>query len=80
MTEHRISELIAYAEQKNLIEPGDRIWAANRVLDALKLSEISDETLDSVYNGKLTGAELPPLNEILQELTDDAVSRDLCED
>ncbi len=80
MTEHRISELIAYAEQKNLIEPGDRIWAVNRVLDALKLSEISDETLDSVYNGKLTGAALPPLNEILQELTDDAVSRDLCED
>ena len=33
MTENRIAELIAYAENKGLIEAADRIWAANRLLD-----------------------------------------------
>jgi len=80
MIEQKIAELIAYAEQKHLTEPSDRIWAANRILDALKLQEISDETLNDIYSGKLLQAELPPLNEILDALTSDAVSRGLCED
>ena len=37
MIDTYISELVQYALEKGLIDPGDRTWACNRLLNALGL-------------------------------------------
>ena len=67
-----INALIRYALEKELILPGDEIWAANRILDVLQLSapESSSEEQD------LSDLSLP---EILKALTEYAVQAGLCD-
>ena len=68
--DHAIMDLVAYALHTGLIESGDQIWAVNRLLDALKLSD-------------WTQPEAPqerPLEDILKDLLDDAVARGVIED
>ena len=61
MLELEISRLVTYAQVKGWIQESDRIWAANRILDALRLHD---------YNGlqELTEADLPPIQAILDDL------------
>lgn len=62
--------LISYAIQNGLIEPCDRTWAINRVLEVMQLDAIGDVMT-------LQMLELP---EILDRLTQNAVERGICED
>ncbi|MBR3147261.1 MAG: UDP-glucose--hexose-1-phosphate uridylyltransferase [Eubacterium sp.] len=65
-----VNALIEYAVNKGLIEPMDRNWARNAVLDVLKL--------DAVPDGLDINAEAdcaPELHEILDVLLDDAFQR-----
>ena len=70
MIDTAIAQLLDYAQSRSLIEPSDRTWAANRILDALHLS--SWEAPASVPER--------PLEEILKELLDYAVSQGIVED
>ncbi|MCD8382635.1 MAG: UDP-glucose--hexose-1-phosphate uridylyltransferase [Clostridiales bacterium] len=51
-----ISQLVEYAVRHGLIEEGDRVWAANRLLEALGLEG---------FQGLEPVEELPPLQDIL---------------
>ena len=70
MIDTAIAQLLDYAQSRSLIEPSDRTWAANRILDALHLSSWEEPE---------TVAERP-LEEILKELLDYAVSQGIVED
>ncbi len=72
-----VSELISYAENCGLIEECDRVWARNRIMDALKISEWKDapecekRTLEAILGDILDYA-------VEKGLTDgDVTSRDL---
>ncbi|MBR1757576.1 MAG: UDP-glucose--hexose-1-phosphate uridylyltransferase [Lachnospiraceae bacterium] len=65
--EHYISQLIEYAVRKGWLGDGDRIWAANRILEAL--------ALDGFEGLVEVSGELPPLQEILDALCEDAYQR-----
>ena len=65
-----VEDLIAYAEDKALIEASDRVYATNRVLEALKLSDFAPEAHERVAE----------LESILGTICDYAVSVGLCED
>ena len=70
MIDTAIAQLLGYAESRGLIEESDRTWAANRILDALHLSGWEEpETVPE-----------RPLEEILKELLDYAVSQGIVED
>ena len=60
MLELRISQLVEYAVRKGWIQDADRIWASNRILEALNLNGF--EGLCPVEG------ELPPIREILDAL------------
>ena len=64
-----LDALVEYALGHGLIQPGDEIWALNRLLEVMRL--------DDPGEGEAIEAELP---EILGALTDDAVRRGLIED
>ena len=64
-----LDALVEYALSHGLIQPGDEIWAMNRLLEVMGL--------DDPGEGEAIEAELP---EILAALTDDAVRRGLLED
>ncbi len=64
-----INALIRYALDKGLLESGDELWAFNRLLEVMGLDEAEGEEIGD-----------PELCEILQALTDDAVSRGLLDD
>ncbi|MCI8810328.1 MAG: UDP-glucose--hexose-1-phosphate uridylyltransferase [Oscillibacter sp.] len=66
MVNEAISKLAAYAIQKDFIEPEDRTWAINTILDVLKI--------DSYTNPNREWGELE-LAPILEELLDDAYAR-----
>ncbi len=66
-----INALADYAIEKGLIEPTDRRYTVNQILMTMGLDEIPEDA------GTETGAKL---NEILEALTDDAVSRGLIND
>ena len=66
MVNEAISQLAAYAIQKDFIEPEDRTWAINTILDVLKI--------DSYTNPNREWGELE-LAPILEELLDDAYAR-----
>ena len=61
-----ISQLVEYAVRKGWIQGEDRIWAANRLLEALGLDG---------FGGLVPVEDLPPLQEILDGLCDDAARR-----
>ncbi len=65
-----ISELAAYAEGRGLIEKCERTWAINRIMEALKLSEWQETTEPADR----------PLEEILKDILDYAVSEGIIED
>ena len=62
--------LLRYAEDTGLIEADDRLWARNRLLEALQLDGCDPNCAP---------AELP-LADLLRELTEDAVSRGVAQD
>ncbi len=66
-----IDALLDYAIEKKLIEPEDRTWAFNRLLEALGL--------DAAEEGSGEALRLP-LEEILSALTEDAVARGIVRD
>ena len=68
MTLHR--GVLRYAEDTGLIEADDRLWARNRLLEALQLDGCDPDCAP---------AELP-LADLLRELTEDAVSRGVAQD
>ena len=66
-TNQAINALLDYGLARNLLQPEDRVYARNLMLDALGLDAFRDEP----------GAEAP-LEEILRVLLDDAVARGIC--
>ncbi|MCQ2421300.1 MAG: UDP-glucose--hexose-1-phosphate uridylyltransferase [Clostridia bacterium] len=62
--------LVSYAIQTGLIEPCDRMWAINRVLEVMQLDSI----------GEVMTLQMLELPEILERLTQNAVERGICED
>ena len=64
-----ISALIQYGLSKKLFEPCDQTYIINRILEILQLSEFQMEE-----------ARMPPLEEILRGLLDNAVQRGVCGD
>lgn len=64
----RIAQLIDYAEEKGLIESCDRIWAQNRLIDALGLDGYED-----------VRHEKAELEDILKEIDDYAVQNGIIE-
>ncbi len=66
MVDDAISKLISYAERTGLIEPCDRVWAVNSILDVLKLDSYTEP--DQAWGEiELAG--------VLEELLDDAYAR-----
>ena len=69
-----VNALIEYAVNKGLIEPMDRNWARNAVLDVLKLDAVPDGLdIDTDINAEEDSS--PELHEILDVLLDDAFQR-----
>ena len=64
-----ISALCEYALETGLILPEDKTWAINSILQVLALDEYTE-----------TAPAQAPLHEILEALTEDAVSRGICDD
>lgn len=56
-----ISQLIEYAVRRGWLADADRIWAANRILEALHLDS---------FDGLVPVGELPPIQDILNALCD----------
>ena len=69
MVNQAICDLIAYALRAGLIEEDDRVWATNRILDALKLTD-----------WEAPAAQDRPLEDILKDLLDFAVETGVIED
>jgi len=65
-----IAALVDYGVRNGLIEECDRVWAVNRMLEVLGLSEYEDST---------AGGE-EPLEDILSRILDDAVARGFIDD
>ena len=65
-----LEALIAYAREKELIQPGDEVYALNRLLEAMGLDEPPESFVP----------EDASLAEILDALTGDAVQRGLLDD
>ena len=61
--------LVEYAQRCGLIGEDDRLWAVNRILEVMEL--------DSAEMADASGA---PLHVLLETLTQDAISRGVCED
>ena len=64
-----VKELVAYAAENGLIGKYDDIWAKNKLLEILRLDEISDETIIQHRN----------LEEILSDMCDFAAEKGLIE-
>lgn len=65
MIDHAIAALADYGVRTGLIEPADRVWAVNRLLEVMELSDYQEPAEPS-------GEE--PLEEILKALLDDAAA------
>ncbi len=79
MIDIAISKLVAYAIQRNLIQPCEKDWAVNTILDVLKLDSYTDPgwTEKDWYSKKNWVEELAP---VLDELLDDAYARGVLSD
>ena len=71
MIDTNIRQLVAYAMAHDLIDPRDCRWAVNRLLEVLGKDALEDGELPT---------EIPPLEEILAPMLDDAVARGLIAD
>ena len=71
MIDHAIAALADYGVRTGLIEPADRVWAVNRLLEVMGLNDYQ-EPEESI------GEE--PLENILKVLLDDAVARGVIQD
>ncbi|MDY6298775.1 MAG: galactose-1-phosphate uridylyltransferase, partial [Selenomonadaceae bacterium] len=69
---HEINRLIHFAVQKNLMKEEDRYYAANRLLDVLKVAEFTPE--DDIEE------TLPTATPVLKEMLDYAAGKGLIED
>ena len=69
---HEINRLIHFAVQKNLMKEEDRYYAANRLLDVLKVAEFTPE--DDIEE------TLPTAMPVLKEMLDYAAGKGLIED
>ncbi len=70
MIDTNIRQLVAYAIDRDLIDPRDSRWAVNRLLEVLQMDAIADGEIPT---------EIPPLEEILAPMLDDAAARGLIE-
>ena len=61
--------LTEHAVRSGMIQPEDRLWAINRLLEVMELDEVEVEVPAQA-----------PLHEILEALTEDAVRRGICDD
>ena len=50
MIQNAIAKLVQYALATELIEKEDAIWAANRLLDAMKTEELSEEAEEAILS------------------------------
>ena len=71
-----INQLLTYGQFKGLLNPQDRDYAINRLrhllqIDSFVYEEIDDETTEDM---------LPPIQEILDPILDEAIARGLIED
>ena len=66
MIDQAIANLVRYAESTGLIAPEDRTWAVNSLLEVLKLDSWTETPAQE---------ELPSLDQILEEILDDAFAR-----
>lgn len=64
-----IAALVQYAEKEKLIEKEDRVFALNRLLEALQLDSFEEEPINGEYE----------LKEILEVILDYACENGLCE-
>lgn len=71
MINQAIHQLVQYGLEKELIQPEDKIYATNRILEVLQLEE---------YEEPETTSPLPELEDILKELLDYACEKGLIED
>ena len=69
MIDTYIAQLLQYALERGLIEPDDRVWAANRLLEALGLDRWQDPG----------PGQDRPLEDILRDILDWAVEKGRCE-
>ena len=67
---YAIAALADYGVRTGLIEPADRVWAVNRLLETMALSD---------YQEPAEPVGEPPLEEILRALLDDAAARGVIE-
>ncbi len=65
-----IAELVSYAEKRNLMEQCDRVWAVNRLMKALELSDWQEPA----------GAEERDIEEILVDILSYAVEKGIIAD
>ena len=70
MRDQAIKDLVGYAVRTGLIEESDRTWAANALLEAMRLDNWEEPQ----------EAQERPLEDILRELLDDAAARGLIHD
>ncbi len=70
MMELYISQLVEYALRKGWIQESDRLWAANRILEALHLNG---------FGGLVPVEELPEIQDILNPLCDYAYEHGIIE-
>ena len=70
MRDQAIKDLVGYAARTGLIEESDRTWAANALLEAMRLDSWEEPQ----------EAQERPLEDILRELLDDAAARGLIHD
>jgi len=68
MIDQAIAKLAAYAQRTGLIEPTERVWAINTILDVLKLDSFTDPGPGEDWGD----IDLAP---VLEELLDDACAR-----
>ena len=71
MIDHAIAALADYGVRTGLIEPADRVWAVNRLLEVMGLSD---------YQEPAEPVREMALEDILRELLDDAAARGVIED
>ncbi len=71
MINDSIKKLVTYGLEKGLIEPCDKVWAINRIIEALGIEEY-DEPVEQFFNVDLEST--------LAELLDYACENGLCED
>ena len=81
MVQDAIAKLVQYALATKLIEAGDAVWAANRLIALLKMDELSEEAEKEILSFDPSDESvIPLLPDILSALCDDALERGLIEE